>query len=371
MTSTTLTTTTVVGSGHDCAAPHRTAPVTVQPVSTKDDRADWARHVEGAPGGTLFHHPAWCDAVAATFGHRPHHLLARRGEAVAGVLPLLEVNSPLAGRLLISVPYGNAGGVLADDEEARVALAARGTELTGECGARVLELRSVTAAIPSFEPITGYVGFVRPLPESAEAIDRFLPRKARAAMRHARDRDGVIVRHDRAQAQLVWNLYCRSMRRLASLNYPWRLFEELLARLDERVWVTVAWLNNQPVCGTISFVFGDTVMPYIVGADERIRCDGAANLMYLSVVERAVRSGLRRYDFGRSRADNTGAAGFKKNQGFTPQPLGYQRYVPVGSTAPELKPSNPRFALARRIWPRLPLVATRSLGVWLSRWIPG
>ena len=87
--------------------------------------------------------------------------------------------------------------------------------------------------------------------------------------------------------------------------------------------------------------------------------------------ERAVRSGLRRFDFGRSRAANKGPVGFKKNQGFKPQPLGYQRYVPPGQTAPNLSPANPRFALARRVWQRLPLPVTRALGARLAGSLPG
>ena len=192
-----------------------------------------------------------------------------------------------------------------------------------------------------------------------------------AAARHARDRDGVVVRHDAALLPIVWQLYCRSMRRLGSLNYPLGFFESLRRRLGPRAWVSVAWKDERPVCGTVSFIFRGTITPYILGADERIGCEGAANLLYWSVMERAVGAGLRRFDYGRSRAENRGAVGFKKNQGFEPQALGYQRYVEPGRRAPDLKPSNPRYALARRVWSQLPLPVTRALGVWLSRSVPG
>jgi hypothetical protein len=105
--------------------------------------------------------------------------------------------------------------------------------------------------------------------------------------------------------------------------------------------------------------------------DERIRCTGATNLLYLAVMERAVECGLRWFDFGRSRRDNAGPYAFKQNQGFEPRILGYQRYVPPGCRAPDLTPGNPRFGLARRVWPRLPLVLTSRVGAWLSRSIPG
>jgi len=369
----TITHPTITGVEPRCAAARRpvAGPVVVQPVTDETGVAAWARYVEDCPQGTLFHHPDWCGAVEAVFGHRARHRIARRGGRVVGVLPLLEVNSLLAGRMLVSVPYGTYGGILGDDAEACGALGSEAARLAHERGASVVDLRSAVANAPAFEPVPGYVGFARELPASVEEVGAFLPKRARAAARHARDRDGAIVRHDGALLPVVWEMYCRSMRRLGSLNYPLGFFESLCARLGPRAWVSVAWKDERPVCGTVSFIFGETITPYILGADERIVCEGAANLLYWSVMERAVAGGVRRFDYGRSRAENRGAVGFKKNQGFEPQPLGYQRYVLPGRRAPDLKPSNPRFALARRAWSRLPLAATRALGVWLSRSVPG
>ncbi len=355
-------------AGADCSTQRA---VVARPVQGAADIAAWARYADAAPRASLFHHPDWCAVVERVFGHRPLHLLAARGERTVGILPLMEVNSLLGGRLHVSVPYATYGGLLCDDDEVGAALAAEAVRVAIERKARVVDVRSAEAAIPDFEPVDGYLGFVRDLPPHPNDVSAFLPKRARAAGRHARDRDGVVIQHDVALARTVWQLYCRSMRRIGSVNYPYRFFARLIERLGSRAWVSVAWLGDRPVCGTISFVYGDTIMPYILGADERLRCDGAANLLYWEVMERAVHSGVRRFDYGRSRAANKGAVGFKKNQGFTPRPLGYQRYVPPGRTAPDLKPSNPRFALARRVWTRLPLPMTRVLGTWLSRSLPG
>ncbi len=364
------TTTRTAEAGRPSYDQSRAAPA-VRAIDDAATSARWGDYVARATDGSFFHHPDWCACVAATFGHRPRHLCATRGDEIVGVLPLMEVNSLLAGRMLISVPYATYGGILADDTAVTEALTHAATELAQARRARVLELRSACAAVPSFDPIAGYLGFVGDLPARAEDVPATIPRKARAAARQARDRAGVIVQHDSSLLRTVWDLYCRSMRRLGSLNYPLSFFERLQQRLGSRLWVSVAWQAGRPVFGVISFVFGDTLLPYVSGADERIRCDGAANLLYWSLRERGVNSGLRRFDYGRSRADNKGAAGFKKNQGFEPFPLGYQRFVPPGRKPPNLKPTNPRFAAARRIWPRLPLPLTRALGVWLSKSVPG
>ena len=135
--------------------------------------------------------------------------------------------------------------------------------------------------------------------------------------------------------------------------------------------VQVVFQKDRPAAGLISFYYRGTMMPYFVGCDERFERYHPNNLLYLSAMEEAVRLGCSEFDFGRSRADNDGSCGFKRNQGFEPTALGYQYYVPAGGRAPDLYPTSPKMQLARRIWPRLPLAVTRPLGAWLAKSIPG
>ena len=370
-TTMSVITTTTTTASEPLATRAPEPPLSIRSILTEPARQAWADYAGRAQNATLFHHPDWCDSIADAFGHRARHLLAYRGQRVVGALPLFEVSGWLAGRMLISVPYATLGGVLADDAAALQGLASAARELADRCGAQALELRSEAADIPGMITDERYVNFSRELPTSLEELETFLPRKARAAARQGRQREGLTVEHDPERLPLVWDLYARSMRRLASINYPYRFFRTLADRFGPNAWVTVVWREKQPVAGLLSFAFRDTVYPYFVGVDERIRCTGAMNLLYLNVMERAVREGLRRFDFGRSRKDNPGSYRFKENQGFVPRTLGYQRYVPAGRTPPDLTPSNPRFSLARRIWPRLPLGLTKPLGAWLSKTIPG
>lgn len=368
MSATIATTTTTTETPRQ---PVAASGVTIHPVHNETTRRAWADYVENTPGGTLFHHPDWCETVQAVFNHDAVHLLAKREGRLVGVLPLLEVRSILAGTLLVSVPYGTYGGILSDDETVRQALAVEAMRLADQRGARSLELRSATGGVQGMIDDERYAGFVRPLPLRVEELSNYLPRKARAAVRQAQQRENLTVQHDAALLPTVWKLYARSMRRLASINYPYRFFDGLVERLGRRAWVTVVRQGGVPVAGLLSFVFRDTVYPYFVGVDERSRCTGATNFIYFAAMERAVRSGLHHFDFGRSRKDNTGSYRFKKNQGFEAQTLGYQRYVPAGRTPPDLTPNNPRFSLARRVWPWLPLALTKPLGAWLAKSIPG
>lgn len=321
--------------------------------------------------GSLFHLSGWNRAVADSLGHKVMYLVAQQGARVCGALPLTFIGSRFTGRRLISVPYAVEGGVLADDPECSDRLINHAAELGVELNCSYVELRSRTAAIASL-PIDGrYASFRKELPARAEDVLAFLPRKARAAARNARDKFGLTVSFDSAQLPEVWQLYARNMRRLASISYPCAFFERLLAELPNKTWVSLVRSRGTPVGGLVSFLFRDTVLPYFVGFSDEARACNAANFIYLTLMERAVEFGYRVFDFGRTRFDNTGSFNFKKFHGFEPEPLEYQRLPLTGKPAPDLTPANPRIQLARRFWRHLPLSVTKSLGASLSRHFPG
>lgn len=70
-----------------------------------------------------------------------HYLVARRGGAVCGVLPLALVSSLLFGKSLVSVPFGVYGGYLADDDDAARALLVRAKEIGERAGVKYVEIR--------------------------------------------------------------------------------------------------------------------------------------------------------------------------------------------------------------------------------------
>jgi FemAB-related protein (PEP-CTERM system-associated) len=320
----------------------------------------------------------WRDSVIEAFGHRSRYLCAWRDGELAGVFPLMQVSSCLAGTILVSVPYAVYGGVLADDEETKSALLEAARQLAERSRAQWIDIRSVESAWPGLPVVKRYVTFRKQLPSDPGQVLADLPRKARAAARQARNRYGLRVSFDDRHLHTVWSLYSRSMRRLASPNYPTSFFAALIKRTGSvdssdaiRHLVQVVTYKDEPVAGLVSLVYRGTLMPYFSGCDEAFTKCHPNNYLYLTAMERGVELGCNEFDFGRSRVDNAGSYNFKRFQGFEPTPLGYQYFVPKGGREPSLHPGNPRLSLARRVWPKLPLAVTRPLGAWLAKSIPG
>jgi FemAB-related protein (PEP-CTERM system-associated) len=336
-------------------------------------------YVDAHPRATLFHSRLWREAVVEAFDHQDCTLAAWRNDRVVGVLPLMRIASRLAGTLLVSVPYGVYGGVVADDAESSTALLDHARRLADRMRVQWLDIRSIEQQWPDLPVLSRYVTFRKHLPGDPGRVLEEMPRKARAAARQARERHGLEATFDDDDLPAIWRLYSQSMRRLASPNYPAGFFEALVRRTVPAGpgvsapghLVQIVRHRGRPIAGLLSFVYRDTLLPYFAGCDERFEKYHPNNFLYLAAMEKGVEIGCREFDFGRSRVDNAGSFNFKRFQGFEPTPLQYQYYVPRGGRQPDLTPGNPKLDLARRVWPRLPLAVTRPLGAWLARSIPG
>jgi len=357
--------------------------VTVEIVRIHAAVADHCQaYVDRHPQATFFHTHLWRDAVTQAFEHIDCSFSAWRDGQVVGVLPLMRVASRLAGSLLVSVPYAVYGGVLSDDAESSAALLDHACRFAERTRAQWIDIRSIEPQWPDLPTISRYVTFRKQLPNDPAQVLAEMPRKARAAARQARDKFGLEVSFDASELHTIWQLYSQSMRRLASPNYPAEFFYALVERTEAATRCTpencppshliqIVRHKGQPIAGLLSFVYRGTLLPYFAGCDERFEKFHPNNFLYLTAMEKGVELGCREFDFGRSRIDNTGSYNFKKFQGFEPTPLHYQYFVPSGGRSPDLHPDNPKLALARKVWPRLPLAVTRPLGAWLSKSIPG
>jgi FemAB-related protein (PEP-CTERM system-associated) len=344
-------------------------PLRVRELLPGED-ARWDAFVTQHPQGTFFHLTGWRRVVREIFRHEPHYLVLEQGRTWLGMLPLFFVKSPFLGRNLISLPYGVYGGVLAESDAAQAVLLENAAALGRELDARYVELRHLEARAGQ-RPESGlYCTFRKTLPQDPEAVLAAIPKKARAEVRRARDKHGMVLRED-CDLEQFFTLFATNKRRLGSPSLPRRWFAQLKEEFGRAVALHRAVDGEgRTLAAVMSFCFKDTVSAYYSGSLTGVNKTGVNDFIYWGIMEWAVRMGYSRFDFGRSRVDS-GPADFKKNMGFEPEPLHYE-YLLVGQGAriPEFHPSNPRLDLPRRIWSNMPLFLTSRLGGRLSRYLP-
>ena len=340
------------------------AAPTVRPYGDAD-RERWDQFVFACPDATFFHRIGWREIYETAFHHRTHYLLAERGGMLVGVLPLVELRSMLFGHSLVSLPFAVYGGAAASDPDAAAALRRAAGDLGRRLGVSHLELRNRVAVEPEWPRQDLYVTFRKSLLPEVEANMLAIPRKQRAMVRKA------IQRELRSEidpgVERFFDLYADNQHRHGTPPQSKRYFEALKETFgDDCELLTVLSPQGQAVSGVLSFYFRDEVLPYYAGDLTAARDLAANDFKYWDLMRRACERGVKVFDYGRSKRD-TGSFDFKKNWGFEPTPLHYEYQLYARDTVPQNNPSNPKYRAAIDVWRRLPRGVVNAIGPMLAR----
>src|SRR5580658_1298575 len=343
------------------------------PVSIRslDDTgaAAWDAFVTAHPDGTFFHRAAWSGVIEKAFGHRTHYVCAERDGAITGVLPLARVKTMLFGDTLISVPFCVYGGPLAADPDSAAALTAHAASLLEKTGASAVEFRHRTPTGNStecgwLERPDLYVTFRKAIEANHDTNMKAIPRKQRAMVRKGIQNNlRSVADHD---AALLHGIYAESVRNLGTPVFSRRYFTMLADVFRDDCDIVTVMDGDAAIASVMNFYFRDEVLPYYGGGTAAARHRAANDFMYWEVMRRAADRGCRLFDFGRSKI-GTGSHDFKKNWGFTPEPLCYRYKLAPGASIPDHNPLNPKYRLFIKGWKQLPLPLANAIGPVIVR----
>lgn len=318
----------------------------------------------------LSRHPGWLVILQQGLGHTPFALEAVAQGQTRGVLCLAYVHSLLFGRFLVSLPYLNYGGVVADDESAARALIDRAVALAGELRVRYLELRHER---PIEHPALGQrlttkVHMRVPLPATSDDLWKRLDAKVRNQVRKGQ-KGGLAVAWGGAELlPEFYAVFSHNMRDLGTPVYGRPLFASVLHQFPERAELCVVRQGTQALAGAL-LLHGWGVTEVPSASSLRAFNSTCANmLMYWHLLERALQRGQSSFDLGRCSRDGP-TYPFKKQWGGVPHPAEWQYHVRSG-TVGDMRPENARYQRMIQTWKRLPVWLTRLLGPPIVRGIP-
>jgi FemAB-related protein (PEP-CTERM system-associated) len=337
------------------------------------DQFAWDDFVLNHPDGLAYHFYAWKKAVEQAYGFRGFYLLAEGQGKLRGVLPLIHLKGPLMlGGQLISLPYCDVGGVLADDQSVRSALVLRAEALAQEMRLSGPELRQ---SMPMGNEL-GYrcesfnkVRMILELPGNAERLLGALKAKLRSQVKKPL-RDGLIVRL--GGEELIddfYKVFAENMHELGSPVHSKGWIRAVIEYFDGSARVGVVYLPwGSPVAAGVILLHPRTVSVPWASSLRRFNHLNPNMLLYWSFLAFAADEGFSRFDFGRS-TPGEGTYRFKKQWGAIPSPLFWEnrsqsRTKKVSGFLGEAGRNS-----AKAIWARLPLPTTMTLGPILRRHI--
>jgi FemAB-related protein (PEP-CTERM system-associated) len=318
----------------------------------------------------LSRHPAWLTVLARGLRHTPYCLEAVAGDATKGFLALADVRSFLFGRFLVSLPYLNYGGPVADDPATERALIDRAVRLSEDLGVRYLELRQEhPIAHPNLnQSRTDKVHMRLNLPGEWSQLWKDLDPKVRNQVRKGEKHGLTVTWGGLDSIDDFYAVFSRNMRDLGTPVYSRQLFTAILEQFPDRAEFCTVRDGSLPVAAAL-LLHGWGVTEVPSASSLRSHNHTCANmLMYWHLLKRAVERGQDVFDFGRSPQDGP-TQKFKKQWGASPGPSEWQFYVRRGDLGGMRKESS-RYSRAIRIWQRLPISVTRLIGPAIVRGIP-
>lgn len=311
----------------------------------------------------------WAKIFQKAFGHPAYPLAALRDGKICGILPLTLVRSKLFGSFLVSMPFVNYGGILANGHDEAQALIKEASALRGNLKAKSVELRHAFPSGLGLLSKSAKVSMLLNLPQDPEILWKSFKDKVRNQVRKA-SKSGLVF--DSGGAELLddfYSVFCVNMRDLGTPVYSKKFFATVLETLPESTRVLRVMHDEKCIASGITYAYGDTMqMPWASSLITfRNMCPN--HTLYWEALSQSCSQGFKRFDFGRSTPDS-GPWRFKRQWGAYELPLSWDYILPEGEKLPELNVNNPKFSLAISAWKKLPLAVANTIGPRIVKCIP-
>jgi len=388
--------------------------------------------------------------IKKTYGHKTHYLMATDSaqrdtinstaptnpmnpsnptNPIVGILPLVHLKHFLFCNSLISIPFFDLGGILADDHETERALLLEAIRLAQNLGADTIELRhnqpltwlnqnlatedlldsnsssrQRRIELSQFHPRlpapegaadggqeetekikkssqssssclkihtatkSHKVRMLLDLPESSEELMKTFKAKLRSQIRKPL-KEGLKSKVGGLELLLdFYKVFSINMKELGSPVHSKRLMLNTLEEFPAKAKIVIVYKDNQPMACSLVVGFRDTLENPWASALRAYSRLGPNMLLYWTMLEYACDNGFRYFDFGRSSPDE-GTYKFKEQWGAQPTPLHWHYISLNGSPIDEGASEKSKFERAIHYWQKLPVPITRIIGPMIRKHI--
>jgi len=333
------------------------------------DAERWEEFIQKHPESTYCHRWSWRQVIEKSFGWPTFYLLAEQDDKVIGVLPLVWQRSWLFGSFVSSMPFLNAGGILAETHAAEQTLLEEAIRITKKVGAKHLELRHRTEHGLGLPTKTNKVTVLLPLDSDLEKLWKALNTKIRTKVRKSMSFGMTAEFGGQELLDDFYAVWSENMRDLGTPAYGPDFFIEILRAFPEETHLCVVRHRGQAVATSFLIGFRDRAEAVWSSSVRKYLSMKPNMFLYWNLFCFAGERGYRIFDFGRSTI-GSGTHAFKMQWVSHTVPLHWAYWLPEGDSLPELNPQNPKYKLAIRVWQRLPLALARKIGPRIARCLP-
>jgi serine/alanine adding enzyme len=329
----------------------------------------WNDYVSKQPAANMHHLVQWREIFEKTYGIESFYFFAQdNNEKIIGVLPLVRLKSRLFGDLLVSMPYFQRGGVIADHPLIEQALVKAANAEAARLAIDHIEYRDDTQR-EGMPTLSHKVNMVLSLPNSEDALWSSFTPKLRAQIKRPQRLTPQVVTGGKELLDDFYKIYTRNMRDLGSPAHSKQLIQNILDAFSEESWLVVIRMNNRPVSAGLLLGHKDTMEIPLASTIRTVNPHSMNMLLYWEVLKLAIKQGYNDFDFGRSSKD-AGTYRFKQQWGAQPKQLYWHYWLHDNNAIPSINPNNPKYRVIIWLWKRIPVWLANFLGTRIIRYIP-
>lgn len=326
--------------------------------------------VENCDSSSVYHLPEWCGLINRVFKKETYYFYAEsNSEEIIGVLPLIRLKSHIFGDYLVSMPYFNYGGAIANDATIENDLINIAANLAKEIGANHIEFRDSKIRSNQWPARTDKVNMIMDLPGDIDSLGKNIGSKRRSQIKRSL-REGaekLIGGHELIDE--FYEVFSTNMRDLGTPVYGKNFFIEILKTFPDLTRIILIRIKGKAAAS--GFLIGYRNKMEIPWASTKRQYNpySVNMLLYWEVLKYSIENDYKKFDFGRSTIDS-GTYRFKKQWGAKPIQSYWYYWLRDSQTMPNLTTSNPKYQLAIKIWQRLPLFIANYIGPKIVKNLP-
>jgi len=399
-----------------------------------ENKGQWDSYVKSHPMGNIYQLSGWKAVIENTYGHKTYYLLATHGNknesttinqlskpasksgayddagehfldstgsndlsarsqyrnsnGILGILPIVHIKNILFGNNLISMPFCDMGGVLADNDTIKRELVLEALKIGKKLSTNNIELRNIET-LKCLISINGNcnaegdnllakkwavqtppckVRMVLELPESSDELMKSFKSKLRSQIKKP-IKEGLDTRI--GQTELLddfYHVFAVNMKDLGSPVHSKRLFHNILKEFSENCKIAMTYIGKRPVAGGVMLFFKNTLMNPWASFLKSYKLLSPNMFLYWSMLAYASDNGFKYFDFGRC-TPGGGTYKFKEQWGANPEILDYSYFSINGSFDGRPISEKKIFKIGSEVWKKLPVFSTKIGGPLFRKYI--
>jgi CelD/BcsL family acetyltransferase involved in cellulose biosynthesis len=290
---------------------------------------DWDALLETSDQSTFFQTAAWARVLTESYGYRPLYFTAVENGRLAGLIPVMVVDSWLTGRRGVSLPFTDLCHPVAQNLEDFARLFQTVVAHGRERNWKYLELRGGSKFLAEEPSYARHFAHTLELSaDESEVRKRFKPNTVRNIRKAEKEGLSVSIEHSREAMAEYYRLHCGTRKHHGLPPQPWSFFYNIFKFVVAagRGFIALAAHAGKTIAGAVYAVFrGQAIYKY--GASDRsLQHLRPNNLVMWEAIRWSCRNGIRSFDFGRTEPENEGLLQFKRGWGTIEEGIHYYKY---------------------------------------------